>query len=145
MADRRLEELYEDYVSLTPEEREDNAREAYVFLGAELQRRGYAKIEVVELLLGFVGVLCCVDGIPTKKEQALFASISHSHMSYEQFLHLVQGSKGEAMVEGTGRFIDSLSREGKDAALKLCLCFLSADGAIDSYEKALFEKLLQRG
>lgn len=142
MADDRFEELYQDYISLTPEERLDNARRAYFTLGSELQARGHSKVEIIEYFLGLVGVLCCVDGVPSRKEHALFTDITKSNMTYEQFLHLIQGSKGEEIVEGARRFLASLSNEGKDAAIVLCLCFLSADGAVDVYEKALFEKLI---
>ncbi len=142
MANPKLDQLYKAYLALTPEERVSNAKKAYLTLRKELSEKGYDQTDSLELILGLIGVLSCVDGVPGKKEHALFADITKSPITYDQFLHLIQGTKTPEMVEGADHLVDSLSVKGKDAACVFALCFLSADGEIDVYERELFEKLI---
>ena len=142
MKDQRLEELYSSYCDLPSSERLDYAKNSYASLRKELSEKGYSEMDAVEILLGLTGVLVCSDGIPSKKEHALFAEAAKSHISYDQFVHLLSGFRNKEMVEGTKRFFASLSQEGKDAAYIYSLCLLSADGTIDEYEKELFENLI---
>ncbi len=138
----RLDELYSAYCDLTFEERVKNCRKAYFKLRGELKKKGHGNTESLELIIGLMGVCACVDGVPGRKEYDLFVAVTKSNIAYDQFQHLIQGTKTEAMVEGADHLVDSLSRDGKDAAIVFALCFLSADGEIDLYERQLFEKLL---
>ena len=142
MEDERLNELYQDYCDLTFEERVENCRSAYFKLREELIRKGHDDHETLELIFGLMGVCCCVDGVPGRKEHELFLALTKSSITYDKFIHLLQGTKTEEMIEGADRLVDSLSPEGKDAAMVFALCFLSADGKIDVYEKQLFAKLI---
>lgn len=142
MEDERLDELYQDYCDLTFEERVENCRSAYFRLREELASKGHNDHESLELIFGLMGVCCCVDGIPGKKEYELFLALTKSNITYDKFLHLLQGTKTEEMIEGADSLVDSLSRDGKDAAMVFALCFLSADGKIDVYERQLFAKLI---
>ena len=138
----RFDELYSEYCALSFEERVDNCRDAYLTLREEISAHGHDATETLELIIGLVGVCVCVDGVPGKKEYALFAAVTKSDIPLDKFRRLIQGTRTKEMIEGADHLVDSLSEKGKDAALVFCLCFLSADGEIDVYERQLFEKLI---
>ena len=142
MENERFDELYQDYCSLSFEERVHNGRKAYFALRKELAKKGFVDIDAIELIMGLIGVCVCVDGIPGRKEHELFAAITKSNIPYDKFLHLFQGTKTNEMIEGADHLVDSLPPEGKDAAMVLALCFFSADGEVDLYERQLFAKLI---
>ena len=142
MKDAGLAKLYQSYCALSHEERVSYATKSYAFLREELGKQGYSKMDAAEILLGLTGVLCCCDGIPGKKEHALFKEAAKSHISYDQFVHLLSGFRNKEMVEGIKGFIASLSSEGKDQAYIYCLCLLCADGTIDNYKRRLFKSLI---
>ena len=89
-----------------------------------------------------VSLALSADRVTSAEEYRLFVDITKADISYDDFYQITNIGDLEGALKSIDEFVDSMTENGKNCALTLALCFISADDKITPQEQKLFAILL---
>ena len=137
-----LKELLQQFVNMEHAERVELGRQSMAALLNDLKSHGIPSEKATEFVHLVVCVALSADRVTAAEEYRLFSDITGANLSYDEFYQITDISDLDGAIEQLDQLVDSMSEEGKNAALSLTLCFLASDDKITPEETRLFVKLV---
>jgi len=116
-------------------------RKSYDELVKAMSELGYKKEEIEQFVLMLVRLASGSDYEADEGEYKLLMEITGLRLSEGEFYGLVKHAVDEAFISGVDQIVDSLSAEGKAAALDLFELFLRADDELTPEEARIYRIL----
>ena len=137
-----LEEVYEDVVKLSHDERVAFGKEKLQLVAHWLLERDLSEEKIGDFILRLTSLFSSADNVANQAEYKVFIDITGFDISYLDFHYLVSLHNSPEKVEEMNDIIDTFPKEIKFAICHYGLALLSADGVINEKERELFERIL---
>ena len=136
-----LEELYQEYLDMEAEERNEIALQVSSEIFHYLVEK-QSEDEVVNKYVTLYSILCCVDGEVTEIEYELFKFLTGSTSTFEEFYEVVKNGSNEEVIE---EFFIFASNQGPDfitAIFVLAVSIFTSKGTLTVEEQEFIYKYL---
>lgn len=127
-------EIYQNYLDMIDEERNDIARSASEKLFEHLTEF-YDEESVLKTYINMFSVLCSVDGVISQEEHELFSFVTNTHVSYDEFFEVMKFGANSEMIENFFEFADSQGDEFIGNLFVLAICVFACKGTITVEEQ----------
>ena len=133
-----LKQMFQETVNMSHNERVNLAKASISKLAQELKNDDLT----LSFLVGLATICSATDGKVSDSERQLFNDLTGANLSFEEFFNLVSNNTNEEAFEVVNNAVDSLTNDGKSAAVLFALAFLAADEQLTTDEQKLFAILL---
>ena len=139
---QELQEIYDYYLGLTPEQRVNAVKEAGASILEYLAIKNVPEDTASILFVAFFAIFIDADKKVSDEELALFNNALDVELSKEELERLVNQCSNPQLVQRVDEIVDSMPFRMKSNVIVIGLALISADGDLSSEEIEIFEKIL---
>ena len=137
----KIQELLDNYKSLTFEQKLAEAKVAFADLGARMQEAGYSPKDVKDFATMLVRLASGADKHASEQELDLFEKATGIDTDEYEFFSMNKRAGEEAFVSAIDEIVDSFGFGAKEAALRFVALFFVADNELSPKEEQLLARL----
>ena len=137
----KIQELLNNYKSLSFEQKLAQAKVAFADLGARMQEAGYSPKEVKDFATMLVRLAAGADRHSSEAELKLFEEATGIDTDEYEFFAMNKNAADESFVSAIDEIVDSFGFAAKEAALRFVALFFVADNQLSNKENELLARL----